>query len=289
MKKITLICALLPVFLISLCRAQPKNSQPPRFIVAGPNDYLLGASVNRQWLPVEKARTLVKGGETYLWFGSLKSIAAKGRAQSGQVKGSKAISIDEPCADTYEVKMQPNIGAIQSDYAVAVSGVSLAQKAKLFPRSIQKIQSPVYKKIVAQWLISHGLKNPKVEMPAVWRVDLDGDGTQEVLISALRHHQKSGIPSNIAPDSQAGDYCLLLMRRVVGKSVQTVALANEIYQHQKTFNAPNVTELEHVLDLDGDGKMEIVISSRYYEGGSFSVLEWNKGNLKEVLGTGCGV
>jgi len=44
-----------------------------------------------------------------------------------------------------------------------------------------------------------------------------------------------------------------------------------------------------VLDLDGDGKMEIVVRSDYYEGGATTIYRCNPKKVEELLSVSCGV
>ena len=45
-----------------------------------------------------------------------------------------------------------------------------------------------------------------------------------------------------------------------------------------------------MADLNGDGRMEVVLSQRYYEGSSTVVYEFgDDGRLHQVLSAGCGV
>ena len=155
--------------------------------------------------------------------------------------------------------------------------------------SVQSAVQAVYRQEVARWLSAHGVKNPQVSILKIWRVDLEGDGVQEVLINAVRQHGAGGLPENVSPDAAAGDYSLLLVRRVVGKSVKTVSLVSEIYPKAKKFNAPSVHDLTAVLDLNGDGRLEIVVRGRYYEGDWVDVWEYHGGAWRVVLSAGCGV
>jgi hypothetical protein len=43
-----------------------------------------------------------------------------------------------------------------------------------------------------------------------------------------------------------------------------------------------------VLDLDGDGKMEIVVGSRYYEGEGTTIYKCDLKKVEAVLEVGCG-
>lgn len=42
------------------------------------------------------------------------------------------------------------------------------------------------------------------------------------------------------------------------------------------------------FDLNGDGKMEIVVSSRYYEGEATIIYQCDRKKIEDVLSVGCG-
>lgn len=262
----------LALWLVVPALAQPKKAPAaPRFVVDGASGYLLGASQNGRWLNAKTARKLVRGGEKYTFYDGTRVV--------GNAVGGKAATDGAPCEDTYFVKLT---GAAR---VLAVSGPPLKS-----PRPVASLanSSAIYRAEVAKWLTAHGVKNPQVGIVKIWRADLDGDGTAEVLISAMRQQGKSAPFESISPDAAAGDYSLLLLRRVGKKGVQTVPIVSEIYPKTKKFNAPSVHELVSVLDINGDGKMEIVMRGRYYEGDSMGVYEYRGGAVKNVLESGCG-
>lgn len=51
---------------------------------------------------------------------------------------------------------------------------------------------PVYIKAVAEFLEARGLKEPKVNITQIIRVDLDGGGKEDVLISGTNYFSKEG-------------------------------------------------------------------------------------------------
>ena len=67
--------------------------------------------------------------------------------------------------------------------------------------------------------------------------------------------------------SPTGSYSMVLLRRLVAGKVETQLVEGEFYSKayengtddDASFNAPNVYKVIAVLDLDGDGKMEIVV------------------------------
>lgn len=83
---------------------------------------------------------------------------------------------------------------------------------------------------------------------------------------------------------------------VAGK-VETQLVEREFYpkayptptDDNASFNAPNAYKLLAVLDLDGDGKMEVVVGSNYYEGGATTIYRCNPKKVEELLSVSCGV
>ena len=57
----------------------------------------------------------------------------------------------------------------------------------------------------------------------------------------------------------------MILRRVVSGKVQTQLVAGEIHAKRAIANAPNLYDIAAVLDLNGDGKLEVVVHSFYYE------------------------
>ena len=51
---------------------------------------------------------------------------------------------------------------------------------------------------------------------------------------------------------------------------------------------PNVYNLALVLDLSGDGKLEVIVQSFYYDGGQTTVYRCEPDEIEEVLSVECG-
>jgi len=133
-----------------------------------------------------------------------------------------------------------------------------------------------------------------VKIESILRVDLDGDGEEEVLISATNYFEKyEGAPMR----SPAGSYSMVLLRRLVAGKVETQLVEGEFYSKayqngtddDASFNAPNVYKVIAVLDLDGDGKMEVVVASQYYEGGATTIYRCDPKKIESLLSVACGV
>lgn len=265
------------LLLISAALAKPHKTTPnaTRFVVDASRGYLLGASSGGRWIKDKDARLLLRGGEKYTLSDANRVIGA---ATGGQAKSEGA-----PCEDTYFVQFKGVTASRVS--GIALSGPPLNSRR---PVSELSTSQSIYRAEVATWLKAHGLKNPQVNIVKIWRADLDGDGTNEVLISAVRHQGKAGPVGNMSPNATAGDYSVLLLRRVGKKGVQSIAMDSQIYPQAKTSSPPTIHELMSVLDLNGDGRMEIVVRGRYYEGDWTGVYEYRNGAVHEVIGAGCG-
>ncbi len=277
-------------YLVALMATAVQAAPLPRFFVETKGHYLFGAWINGKWVDGVSAQKMVRGGENYVIFNELKSL--------GLFKGGKASSFGGECANTYLVKLQTPVykpgGLLARRMGppryIAVSGVPSLQSKKLMPRSAQTLDSaPIYHNFVVQWLKTRGVKQPQVAISKIWRTDLDGDGKPEVIINAMRHNYITGSPRDLSSDAHSGDYSLLLVQRMKGKKRETIAIESQIYPQAKAMTSPTLQELTNVLDLNGDGKMEIIVHGRYYEGDWMSVYEWQGTSFKRVLTTGCGV
>lgn len=246
------------------------HAAPHPIIVGGYYSFLLGTSEDGKWTPVEKIKNTVKGGETYRFYNLTKAV--------GTAKGGKPESAGEPCPDMFTVPFKTK----PEEDVVGVAGDWNA-----LPRVPQKAATtqPVYQQAVADFLTAKGLKKPKVRISQILRIDLDGDGEEEVLISATNYDTKDDeVPAGAGP----GHYSCVILRRVVEGKVQTQLLTGEFYTKKENFSAPYRHVVRAILDLDGDGKMEVVIHSAYYEGDSNTVFRCTGKKPEQLLSIGCG-
>ena len=246
------------------------------FVDSKPTGYLLGGSAGGQWLKPEAAAGLIPGGESYRLY------TLTGEA-GNSVGGKPAKGEEGPCSDTLYVTLTPFPAGRGSLVAVAAPWNAMPRAIK-----IAATEPQVYKEAAAEILKSKGIANPKVNLTQVIRVDLDGDGVEEVLISATNYERlKPG--GGLSPNARAGDYSLVFLRKEVQGKVVTSLITGEFYPVAKVFNAPSEHRIMGVLDLNGDGILEIVLSGRYYEGDWVDAYRVDGVKTTKLLTMGCGV
>ena len=237
---------------------------------------LMGGVSNGKWLEAKDAEKLMRGGERYNVYDWARKVGVR--------TGDKPVSEGAPCSDTLYIKnMAPNA---QEAGLIAVGG-----NWNALPRlpKVESTRSLIYRAAVADVLRRNGIARPQVRIVKVWRVDLDGDGTEEVLINATRAKRYDS--GSISAESNPGDYSLELLRKVIKGKVQTIMLDGEYHpkgRNPETDGPPNEYNLTAVLDLNGDGRMEVIVEGGYYEGDWKNVYVINGDNAKSVIGCGCG-
>jgi hypothetical protein len=259
-----------------ICRAAAAADLHP--IVEVQSGYLFGAIADGKWIKADEAAKSIENEVTYQVYGLTESL--------GEAKGGKAKAVEDVCTDTLSVSLspKPENGVI----ALAAPWNALPRK----PRVADTTQQ-VYIDAVRDFLKTKGIEQPKVKIESILRVDLDGDGEEEVLISATNYFRKD---DHVPMRSPAASYSMVLLRRVVAGKVETQLIVGEFYpkaypksaQEEGRFNAPNAYKVITTLDLDGDGKMEIVVGSNYYEGEMTTIYQCDPKKAEAVLSVGCG-
>jgi hypothetical protein len=155
------------------------------------------------------------------------------------------------------------------------------------PRPVEVLDpsSAVYQEAAAAVVADLGLAGPAPEVTQVVRGDLDGDGSAEVVVTAQRLTNGPGMFA--AP----GDYSVVFLRRVVSGEVQASVIASSVAEDAPP-DVQVIVEAHRVgafADLNGDGRMEVVLNASAYEGSSTAVHELRPdGTVPQVLLAGCG-
>ncbi len=167
------------------------------------------------------------------------------------------------------------------DYDIAISA-----DWNIYPRCYrsQSTDQKSYNDLVKNLMIKEGLKNPDTALKQVIKVDLDGDGTEEVLITA----------DNTIDDKfeqvMKGDNAIVIFRKLVnGKVVDQVVEKDIRLKNEEVVSLYRLLfRIETFSDLDGDGIMEVIIKSWYYEGEGWFVYKLIDNRLELVASNGSG-
>ena len=201
----------------------------------------------------------------------------------GQAKGGKPKAGEDVCTDTLTVSLSPK--PEEGVIALAAPWNALPRKPRIADTTQQ-----VYVDEVRDFLKAKGIEQPKVRIDSILRVDLDDDGEDEVLISATNYFSKD---DRVPMRSPAGSYSMVLLRRVVAGKVETQLVEGEFHpkayvRKEDSFDAPNAYKVIATLDLNGDGKMEVVIGSNYYEGEEITIYRCDPKKVEALLSVACG-
>ena len=242
-------------------------------IVEMKTGYLFGGSAEGKWVKAKQVAKSMKEGTPFRVFGLTEEV---GKATADKPKSAEA----EVCPDTLTATLSSNPeGGV----------IALSAPWNALPRTPQ-IADPTQQvsvDAVREFLESRGMSDPKVKITRILRVDLDGDGQDEVLINATNYFTED---NDVPMDAPApGSYSMVLLRRVVAGKVQTEFIDGELYPKDKAGGAPNVYKILAVLDLNGDGKLEVIVHSHYYEGAATTIYDCSGGKCKDVLLVECGL
>ena len=161
-------------------------------------------------------------------------------------------------------------------------GVGISAPWTLTPHLVDGVEDDgTYAAFASEFLATRGLVVAEPVIKQLLRVDLEGDGVNEVIFVA----------EEVSPGFllQVGDYSVALMRKVVQGDVQTAVLGETVVLDE-SGQFGGAYSIGTVADLSGDEKMEVVTNAAFFEGFGVSVWEYVNDDLGpvEVLQVGCG-
>lgn len=236
------------------------------------NGGLLGGVQNGKWITSTKFSAKMPLEKEFVLVGW------KGVEEGGVTLGRKG-EIEDVCPDFVRMQFE-----LEQDHGVAIGSDA---KWNPVPRPLRVIDTkgPTYRTVVVNFLKRKGIARPVVSIKEAFRVDLEGDGVDEVILSAT--HYKEGLASNAHP----GDYSFVIVRKAVGKVVTDHLLRGDFITKRVEFGAPSEHHVSAIADLNGDGTMEIVLRGMYYEGDFAGAYEMKNGKPVQIkeFEVGCGV
>lgn len=272
LRKTSFVSVLL--LLTGLFDSAPLAAQDAHAIVDIKEGCLMGGTSNGQWLEADALAPLLKGGERYRLYTLTKA--------TGETIGGVATADGEPCNGSRKI-----IFSSKPEGDIAVGGHWNALPR--VPRMLST-NDPAYRQVVLNTLRRRGFVRPKINITRVLRIDLDGDRIEEALISAT--HLAEGLLSaerSMAIHGKPGDYSFVLLRKIVKGKVRDHLLVEHFYPRKIEYPlTPYQYDVAAVLDLNGDGQMEIIVHGNYYEGSWGTVFRLDGTKVKNVFGCGCG-
>lgn len=205
-------------------------------------------------------------------------------ALDGRTQHAVSTSVTSGCepAGTYTVVLDPSILAASPDH----SDVAVNATWSLQPRPVGFLDGSNvdYLAVIRDRLAGEGLASAEVKIDQLIRSDLDGNGTDEVIVVASHPDLDTGV------GARAGWYSIALLRQVVGGGVRTTVLGRDIHREADVdYPTSGRYAVDAIADLNGDGRAEIVLQVSHFEDVGVSVFEVSPdAGPHEVLTGGCG-
>ena len=171
------------------------------------------------------------------------------------------------------------------------------------PRSATALNTnhAVYNGVVKEYLAQNGLPNATPHIVQLFRVDLEGDGVDEMVIVAQNIMPQNRVAEIWAPNQPlyvaadipivqtAGQYSIVLLRKVVNGKVIEIPLGQYIALKSGNietgdFTPPIIHKVFQFADLNGDGVLEIITGDFFYEGYLYGVYTIKDDKATWVLG-----
>lgn len=222
------------------------------------------------WIDAEEAGQLpVLGGEDY-------QIAVIG--VDGTTTGGPQTLVCEPLGNIgVELEDSDILGEWPGPFGVAISA-----PWEITPNLVEPFEDDgTYSAIAAGLLAERGLDVANPVIKQLFRADLEGDGTNEILVVA------EALAGGFLPE--IGDYSLAFMQKVIEGEVVTAVIGESVITDLDGAFTVSYS-IGTIADLSGDGRLEIVVNSAFFEGIGFELLEYIDDDLGlfPYLQIGCG-
>ncbi|MGL5437641.1 MAG: hypothetical protein ACRDBO_20015 [Lachnospiraceae bacterium] len=238
------------------------------------NNYLIGGSNSREWFAANEFVGELTGEEVYNTYNI-----------SGYTGIRKCLAVE------LEEGNEPFCEMVMIGYEYGEEDViALNASWDGMPRKpvAQTGNNSMYEDVIRELLAGYGLEDPDIEIQQNYRIDFEGDGVDEVILYA-ENKRKSDAEWDY--DVSKGCFSLLVLRKIVGGEVENHVIYYDV--HANDYD-PDSTDFQYRLhfsavgfvDVNGDGKLELVGSLRYYEGLLYDVFVISDEDAKQVIVNG---
>lgn len=247
---------------------------------------MLASTSFAQTVPIVRDQLVIGGVEGGKWLSAEETAPKIGRTAELRRVELYGITVPQTFVKGDDMGACPEIAMLRPvEGGENFTAVGTGASWSLFPRKPETPdpQNPRYGQIVRDVLRTKGLGGSPVRVGDVVVADLDGDGSKETLIAANYYRR------GLMEEQGKGDFSVLILSRTVRGRVVNTVVSGEFFTRKGIYVPPNVREIPLVADLNGDGRMEILLDSRYYEGLSITIYEFRAGKTKKVIDTFCGL
>ncbi len=225
---------------------------------------LLGGVQAGKWLPAEQAAALIAGATEY----DVYTFAG----EMHQVYGYAPVTY--PVYPGYFLSTDATLG----EYGM----VGVVHDWKVTQRIVEELpaDNEFYRQVVRDWLSQEGVVDPQIDRIQIHRIDLEGDGSDEIFITSTRVESQHS--------KRTGDHSIVLMHKVIGNETVTVPIMADMYASVGYGNPfPCTYSIGNFIDLNQDNVLDVVVEFQRWEGFGASVYQVNGQNVEEVLGATC--
>jgi hypothetical protein len=203
-----------------------------------------------------------------------------------QIEGTALRTVDGSPAEVAAAPVQgcfPESGQSLIDIG-AIPGLRVSGSHVLQPREVEEIGAATeHTDAVRAVLDSRGVAaDVPVVISRVLRLDVEGDGIDEVLIEA------NNVPDFVY-ETITGHYSVLILRRVIDDEVvQNFTIHADVADTETGGIYMLRFDLVDPADVNGDNIFELAAAWSYYEGGGVSLFSLGQ-VPEELLLAGCGL
>lgn len=231
----------------------------------------LGWWDGEQWIQADELTPIpVSGGETY----QIAKLDVDGVTTGGPEELLCPPTVLNPGVVLEDEEL---LGEWPGPYGVAISA-----GWQLKPHLVEEFTDDgTYAGIASGLLAARGLVVDDPVVKQAIRVDLEGDGVNEVLVVV------EDIVGGFVPVE--GDYSLAFLHKIVDGVAQSAILGEAVVLDPELAFL-TAFSIGAVADLNGDGKMEMVVATAYFEGLGVEVWEYLDDDIGPLpaITVGCG-